>query len=180
MSFKGITPFLKPCPANCINIGSSLWLLFDVTHPLISYLPEKEAFFKPSHFATTEFTPSHPINTYSYSWDRDNDIIVWGSMLWLILDIVIKYSVTLVLMTVPSERWRSFVKPNSWISTTFEEHLMVPFGSSLARASTNNCRLRHRTSCFPLHHIWNSINKLIWIFHSHYILVHLMIIISLV
>ena len=47
-------------------------------------------------------------------------------------------SLTLVLMVVPSARWTIFEKPDSSIATTYDKYLMVPLGSSLARASNNN------------------------------------------
>jgi hypothetical protein len=56
-------------------------------------------------------------------------------------------------MVVPSERCSILKKPDSSIATTFDKYLMVPFGSSLARASSNKCLLTQRTSRAPLHAI---------------------------
>ena len=45
---------------------------------------------------------------------------------------------TLVLMVVPSIRFSILKKLDSSIAATFDKYLMVPLGSSLARASNNN------------------------------------------
>lgn len=37
-----------------------------LAQPLIADLPVKAGCLKPSHFATTEFTPSHPTKTYIF------------------------------------------------------------------------------------------------------------------
>jgi hypothetical protein len=54
-------------------------------------------------------------------------------------------------MVVPSIRCSILKKLDSSIAATFDKYLMVPLGSSLARASNNNRLLTHRTSCAPLH-----------------------------
>ena len=42
---------------------------FKIYTPLMAALPVKVGALKPNHFATTEFTPSHPINTFHLkSW----------------------------------------------------------------------------------------------------------------
>ena len=56
-------------PKNWKNLGSIPWLDLKFTQPLIAALPVKVGALKPNHFATIEFTPSHPINTFHLqSW----------------------------------------------------------------------------------------------------------------
>lgn len=70
LSSQGRTPDRKPSPKKCMKFGWRPCLLVNFMSPLITYLPVKDASLKPSHFATTEFIPSHPTNTFSIAKHR--------------------------------------------------------------------------------------------------------------
>lgn len=59
-----MTPDLTPCPKNRMDMWSNPWLLLKFAWLLIADFPVKASCLNPSHFATTEFTPSHPTKTY--------------------------------------------------------------------------------------------------------------------
>jgi hypothetical protein len=63
-SSQGRQPNRTPLPKNCIDLGPYPWLSLDTVQPLMADRPVKMGFLKPNHFATTEFTPSQPINTF--------------------------------------------------------------------------------------------------------------------
>lgn len=151
-SSQGRQPNRTPLPKNCIDLGPYLWL--DSLHPLMAVRPVKMGFLKPNHFATPEFTPSQPISTFhpgigtkingSYMILKNFSLISTPIYLFSI------FKFTIVFNMVPSARCTSLKKPDSSMQTTLEENLMVPLGSSFARASNSNFLFTHRTSWFPL------------------------------
>lgn len=70
---------------------------------------------------------------------------------------------------VPSARCKSIKEPDSSKETTLEEYLMVPLGSSSARASNNNFLWTQRTSCSTLLQITcTAIIYPVWLKRPHF------------
>lgn len=165
-----MVPDLIPFPKYCINKGSNPWLPLKLAQPLIADLPVKAGCLKPSHFATTEFTPSHPTKTYIFisiaaliSQAIRVRLSAQCKLVMVCLYEEQKVATkrgeislpTLALRTVPSARCTSLNKPDSSMETTLDENLMVPFGRSFARASNNKFLFTQRTSWSPLRVIYN-------------------------
>ncbi len=60
----GTIPARVPCPIIWCTTGSKVWPFLYSEMPLIVTCPTGRGCEKPIHFATTEFPPSHPTNTW--------------------------------------------------------------------------------------------------------------------
>lgn len=84
--------------------------------------PSMSAFGVPIHPATTEWTPSHPINTCRGSTPEAITIESLANQSPLLIAV----AATLASSVDPSSRRRSFQLPISSLEASFDENLIVP------------------------------------------------------